>query len=238
MLYFLSICLLIYIPHTSIQDISVPIDEHHTLKRTLTTTNAQPIGKLLQWLTEQQYYYETAYYALALNNVFPNFAKLFHERSESKWVVWWNYEEKKTRRVFLFDRYDDVKGLIRLCQVLNLNVDLQFIASSFVSRPLRFLSPDSLNKTNFAQLFDDLQLYECGRTFEKLSDVYQDLTNISAPLQMYLREKFYTKQSVLCKLTSDLVAQLARFIDRESIDRSIPFSLMFFDSRMDIMITK
>ncbi len=87
-LFFLSICLLIYIPHTSIQDISVPNnDDHHILKRAITTSTTQSIGKLIQWLTEQQYYYETAYYALALNNIFPNFAKMFHERSESKLVV-------------------------------------------------------------------------------------------------------------------------------------------------------
>jgi hypothetical protein len=138
----------------------------------------------------------------------------------------------------MFDRYEDVKGLIRLCQILNLDIDLQFIASNVVSRPLRYLSPDSLNKTNFAQFFEDLQSNECQRTFGQLSDVYRDLTNISAPLQMYLKEKLYTKQSLLCKLTSDLYAQLDRFIDRQSTDRSIPFSLMFFDSRMDIMITK
>jgi hypothetical protein len=84
----MSICLLIYIPHTSIQDISTPIDDgdHHVSKRAITNKDIQPIERLIQWLTEQQYQYETAYYALALNNVFPNFAKFFHERSESKFV--------------------------------------------------------------------------------------------------------------------------------------------------------
>ncbi len=89
MLFFMSICLLIYIPHTSIQDISIPIDDndhHHISKRAITANNIQPIERLIQWLTEQQYQYETAYYALTLNNIFPNFAKLFHERSESKFV--------------------------------------------------------------------------------------------------------------------------------------------------------
>jgi hypothetical protein len=84
----MSICLLIYIPHTSIQDISIQIDDddHHVSKRAITNKDIQPIERLIQWLTEQQYQYETAYYALALNNVFPNFAKFFHERSESKFV--------------------------------------------------------------------------------------------------------------------------------------------------------
>jgi hypothetical protein len=53
---------------------------------------------------------------------------------------------------------------------------------------------------------------------------------------MYLKEKVYTKQSVTCKLTSDLFVQLDRFIDANSNDRSIPFSLMFFDSRVELMI--
>lgn len=92
----MSICLLIYIPHTSIQDISIPIKDnddgdHHVSKRASVINNIQSIEKLIQWLTEQQYQYETAYYALALNNVFPNFAKLFHERSESKYEIKNNY---------------------------------------------------------------------------------------------------------------------------------------------------
>ncbi len=95
-----------------------------------------------------------------------------------------------------------------------------------------------MNKTNFAQFFSDLKSYECERTFAKLSDVYRDLTNMSVPLQMYFKEKVYTKQSVICKLTSDLFAQLDRFIDTNSNDHSIPFSLMFFDSRMELMISK
>jgi hypothetical protein len=83
MLFFISICLLVFIPHTSIQDVSILKEE----RRELTTNdNTQAIESLIQWLTEQQYQYETAYYALALNNIFPNFAKLFHERSEQKYV--------------------------------------------------------------------------------------------------------------------------------------------------------
>lgn len=66
-------CLLI---STSIQDESIP--------RNRTNKNAHPIERLLQFLSEQQYKYETAYYALALKNIFPNLAKYFHERSESK----------------------------------------------------------------------------------------------------------------------------------------------------------
>jgi hypothetical protein len=83
-LFFMSICLLISIPHTSMQD--VEDDHHHLLRRAIKSNNIQSIENLLQWLTEQQYQYEIAYYALALNNVFPNFAKLFHERSEQKYV--------------------------------------------------------------------------------------------------------------------------------------------------------
>jgi hypothetical protein len=43
------------------------------------------------------------------------------------------------------------------------------------------------------------------------------------------------KQILICKLTSDLYIQLHRFIETDSNDRSIPFSLMFFDSRAEFM---
>ena len=88
-LFFMWICLLISIPQTSIQDVSIPVDDHehhHVSKRATASRNIHPIERLIQWLTEQHYQYETAYYALALNNVLPNFAKFFHERSESKFV--------------------------------------------------------------------------------------------------------------------------------------------------------
>ncbi len=90
MLFYIFFCLFIYIPHTSIQDESIPIEthDHHQSRRATTiTNNVEAIEYLLMTLTEQQYQYETAYYALALNNVFPNFAKLFHERSEQKYVT-------------------------------------------------------------------------------------------------------------------------------------------------------
>jgi hypothetical protein len=56
---------------------------------------------------------------------------------------------------------------------------------------------------------------------------------------MYLKEKFYMKQILICKLTSDLYVQLDRFIQTSPPnDRSIPFSFMFFDSRTKIMLSK
>jgi phage antirepressor YoqD-like protein len=65
--------------------------------------NIYPIESLIQWLTERQYQYEIAYYDLASNNVFPNFAKLLHERSEEKYVV-----EFLRKNHFVFSRYDDI----------------------------------------------------------------------------------------------------------------------------------
>ena len=91
MLFFMSIYLFISISHTSIQDVSIPINnpKHNILSKSKIISNnknVHPIEKYIQWLSEQQHQYETAYYGLALNNMFPNFAKLFHERSESKYV--------------------------------------------------------------------------------------------------------------------------------------------------------
>ena len=87
MLYFTIVCLVVYIPHTSIQDVSVPVEsQHQLLRRETPAGNTDSIEHLILWLSELQYQYEIAYYALALNNVFPNFAKLFHERSEQKYV--------------------------------------------------------------------------------------------------------------------------------------------------------
>ncbi len=80
LLFFMSVCLLISIPQTSIQDVSTPIEDYHI-------SITDDIESFIQWLTEQQYQYEIAYYALALNNIFPNFAKYFHERSEQKYVL-------------------------------------------------------------------------------------------------------------------------------------------------------
>jgi hypothetical protein len=80
-----SVCLVISIPQTSIQDVSISIEEdHHISRRSIISDD---IESFIQWLTEQQYQYETAYYALALNNIFQNFAKFFHERSEEKYVL-------------------------------------------------------------------------------------------------------------------------------------------------------
>ena len=221
MLFFMSICLLLSIPQTSIQDESIPVNEYQRAKpsgRSRPTKTAHPMERFLQLLTEQQYKYETAYYALALKNVFPNFAKYFHEQSESK--------------------YEDVKGLIRLCQVLNFEINLQFIASSITYQPLKLLSIETMNQTNFAQFFSYLKTEECEGTLEKLCDVYEDSSNISAPLQMYLKEKFYPKQLERCKLTSDLFVQLDRFLDRKASDRSMPFSFIFFDSHAQVFIEK
>lgn len=89
MLFFVCFCLIVYIPHTSIQDdVSASIKNHQLpVQQSITTGNTDVIEHLILWLTEQQYQYETAYYALTLHNVFPNFAKLFHERSEQKYVL-------------------------------------------------------------------------------------------------------------------------------------------------------
>lgn len=83
MLLFLLAALLISIPQTSIQDVSASIDNHRQ-QRTTVINQIDAIESLLQWLAEQQFQYETAHYALALNNVLPNFAKVFHERGEQK----------------------------------------------------------------------------------------------------------------------------------------------------------
>jgi hypothetical protein len=87
--YFIFICLIIYIPHTSIQDELISNENHHYISRqeTKNPTIQDSITSLIQSITERQYQYETVYYALALNNVLPNFAKLFHERSEQKYVI-------------------------------------------------------------------------------------------------------------------------------------------------------
>lgn len=138
----------------------------------------------------------------------------------------------------LLNRYEDIKGLIRLCQVLNIDINLQFIASSIVNRPVRLLLANHINKTNFAQFFSDLRKNECETTFIKLSNIYRQTINVSIPLQMYFENKFYPKQILTCKTTSDLYIQLDRFIQVNPNDRSIPFSLMFFDSRAKTMLSK
>jgi hypothetical protein len=56
------------------------------------------------------------------------------------------------------------------------------------------------------------------------------------PLQMYLKEKLLMKQIQTCKLTSDVFVQLDRFNDAKSNDKSIPFSFMFTDSRVQTML--
>ena len=134
-------------------------------------------------------------------------------------------------------RYHDVKGLIRLCQVLNLDINLKFISPNVANKPLRLLSHDRINRTNFVQFFSDIKAYECETTFTHLSSVYREPLDMNVPLQMYLKEKFYMKQLLTCKLTSDLYAQLDRFIQGNSVDRSIPFSLMYVDSRAKLMLS-
>lgn len=132
-------------------------------------------------------------------------------------------------------RFDDIKGLIRLCQILNFDVNFLSISSNIVHRPLEYLSIDTISRTNFARFVSIARKDECGGILKKIGDVYEDLTNISTPLQMYLKEKFYPKQLEHCKLFSDISVQLDRFSDAKSNDRSIPFSLMFFDSRTELM---
>lgn len=139
--------------------------------------------------------------------------------------------------LFLF-RYNDIKGLIRLSQVLNVDINLQYIASSIVKQPINLLSPEKINKTNFAQYFSDIKTDECETGFTKLSNIYRQTINVSVPLQMYLEHKIYPKQMLTCKTTSDLYVQLDRVIQTIPNDRSIPFSLMFFDSRAKIMLLK
>jgi hypothetical protein len=91
MLYFILVCLIVYIPHTSIQDELIPKETlRHSSRRAITTVDTNSIESLIKWLTEKQYQYEAASYALTLKNVFPNFAKLFHERSEDKYVLIFN----------------------------------------------------------------------------------------------------------------------------------------------------
>ncbi|CAF0974767.1 unnamed protein product [Rotaria sordida] len=219
MLFFICVCLLVYIPHTSIQDVSISKDNvQPSLPRTTPSNTTETIEQLIRWLTEQQYQYEIAYYALTLTNVFPNFAKIFHEQSEQK--------------------YNDIKSLIRLSQILNLDINLRFISSNLVNRPIRFLSPDRINKTNFIEFFSMLKSHECEITFTTLSNAYRQAINMTVPLQIYLKEKLFMKQILTCKLISDLYRQLDRFIKPSSNDRSIPFSLIYIDSRAKLMLSQ
>ncbi len=107
-----------------------------------------------------------------------------------------------------------------------------------MNRPLGLLSPKRINQTNFAQFFSYLKSDECENTFTKLSNLYGQVIDINIPLQMYLEDKFYPKQILTCKLTSDLYVQLDRFIQKNPKDHLIPFSLMFFDSRAKIMLSE
>jgi hypothetical protein len=76
----------------------------------------------------------------------------------------------------------------------------------------------------------ELKSNECETTIIKLTNICQKKVNTTIPLEMYFKKKLYTKQMLTCKLTSDIYIQLDRFIDKNSNDNSIPFSLMFFDS--------
>ncbi|CAF3405432.1 unnamed protein product [Rotaria socialis] len=217
-LFFISACLIAYIPHTSIQDVSVSTRNYQNpVRRGITNNNTVAIEDLIRGLTEQQYQYEIAYYALTLTNVFPNFSKFFHEQSEQK--------------------YSDIKGLIHLCQVINLDINFKSISSNLVNRPLRLLSPDRINKTNFVEFFSHLKTSECDTTFTLLTTVYYQAMNMTVPLKIYLKEKLFTKQILTCKLTSDLYIQLARFIESNSNDRAIPFSFIFVDSQTKHMLS-
>jgi len=84
----------------------------------------------------------------------------------------------------------------------------------------------------------DLKSNECETTFVKLTNMYGKIINTTIPLEMYLKEKLYTKQMLICKLTSDLYVQLDRFIQKNSNDHFIPFSLMFFDSPTKILLSE
>ena len=76
-LFVILVCLLVDVPRTSIQEVSVA-------PATSSTENTETIEHFIRWLTEQQHRYQVASYALQLKNVFPRFAKFFHERSEEK----------------------------------------------------------------------------------------------------------------------------------------------------------
>ena len=134
-------------------------------------------------------------------------------------------------------RYADVKGLVRLCQVLNFDIDFKFISSSAVNEPLLLLSADRLNRTNFVQFISDLKQSECERTFKHISNTYLQDIRMTTPLQMYFKEKVLAKQIRTCKLVSDLHVRLDRLIEPRTNDRSIPFSLVFIDSRAKTMLS-
>ena len=79
------ICVCVYIPHTSVQDELKPTVKKSIPSRPdVSIRETGPIESLIHILTRQQYQYEVASYALKLNNVLPNFANFFHERSEEK----------------------------------------------------------------------------------------------------------------------------------------------------------
>ena len=58
---------------------------------------------------------------------------------------------------------------------------------------------------------------------------------MTVPLQMFLKEKLFMKQILTCKFTYDLYIQLDRFVNTNSNDSSIPFSLIFMDSQAKIL---
>ena len=52
---------------------------------------------------------------------------------------------------------------------------------------------------------------------------------------MFLKEKLFMKQILTCKFTYDFYIQLDRFVNTNSNDSSIPFSLIFMDSQAKIL---
>ena len=101
---------------------------------------------------------------------------------------------------------------------------------------MRFLSPETINKTNFVQFFSELKSFECDITFSRLSAVYRLAGDMAVPLQMYLKDKLFMKQVSTCKHTSDLFVQLDRFVDASANEKAIPVSFMYVDSRAKNML--
>lgn len=142
--------------------------------------------------------------------------------------------------LFLF-RYRQVKGLVQACQVLNLPLNFQYISSNVVNRPFDLLGPDRINQTNFVQFLSDLKTAECDNVWTEVFNVYRQAFEKIVPLQMYLKKRLFFQQTLTCKITSDLYAQIDRLVLKSPVtsnDRSIPFSLMFVDSQATILREK
>ncbi|UJR38362.1 hypothetical protein I4U23_031032 [Adineta vaga] len=217
-LFFIFVSFLVYIPHTSIQDVAKPWKDHHRSRRDAQPPVNDSRNKLIMALTEHQHQYETAFYALALDKTFPNFAQLFHERSEQK--------------------YNVIKGLIRLFQLLGLETNLVNVQLSSSNGPLKLVAFDKRNQMNFIDYFSQVEYDECTTTFKYLKEVYEEKNSASEPLQMYLKKKVYPKQRLLCKQTSDLHVQLGRLQDSTINGSNIPFSFIYADSRAKYLLSE